>query len=45
MQIKHIIPQKIVGNWEKELGENWQEIHGKHLHTLHIFYPSPSISP
>jgi len=34
--IEHIMPQNIknVEKWQKELGENWQEIHEKYLNTL-----------
>ncbi len=34
--IEHIMPQNIKNSkeWQKELGENWQEIHEKYLHTL-----------
>lgn len=34
--IEHIMPRTIDNNkeWQKELGENWQEIHKKYLHTL-----------
>lgn len=34
--IEHIMPRTIDNNkeWQRELGENWQEIHKKYLHTL-----------
>ena len=34
--IEHIMPQNIEKSeeWQRELGENWQEIHEKYLHTL-----------
>ncbi len=34
--IEHIMPQNIQHNlvWQKELGENWQEVHELYLHTL-----------
>ncbi|MGL2797183.1 GmrSD restriction endonuclease domain-containing protein [Helicobacter pylori] len=31
---EHIMPQKLTEEWEKDLGENFQEIHGKYLHTI-----------
>ncbi len=33
---EHIMPQNINNSreWQNELGENWQEIHEKYLHTL-----------
>lgn len=33
---EHIMPQNIDNSreWQNELGENWQEIHEKYLHTL-----------
>ncbi len=33
---EHIMPQSIDNSreWQEELGENWQEIHEKYLHTL-----------
>lgn len=36
LQIEHIMPQKIQNEkkWQDDLGENWQEIHKKYLHTL-----------
>lgn len=32
--IEHIMPQKLNEAWEIELGENFNEIHKKHLHTI-----------
>ncbi len=34
--IEHIMPQNIEKNekWQRELGEDWKEIHKKYLHTL-----------
>ncbi|WP_459103518.1 GmrSD restriction endonuclease domain-containing protein [Helicobacter pylori] len=32
--IEHIMPQKLMEQWEKDLGENFQEIHDKYLHTI-----------
>ncbi|GAA9978316.1 DUF262 and DUF1524 domain-containing protein [Helicobacter pylori] len=32
--IEHIMPQKLTEEWEKDLGENFQEIHDKYLHTI-----------
>ena len=38
LSIEHIMPQTLSGsdgeNWKKDLGEDWQNIHGKYLHTL-----------
>ncbi|GAA8907255.1 DUF262 and DUF1524 domain-containing protein [Helicobacter pylori] len=31
---EHIMPQKLTEEWEKDLGENFQEIHNKYLHTI-----------
>ncbi|GAA9481722.1 hypothetical protein BTM451_05640 [Helicobacter pylori] len=31
---EHIMPQKLTEEWEKDLGENFQEIHDKFLHTI-----------
>ncbi|GAA8596491.1 DUF262 and DUF1524 domain-containing protein [Helicobacter pylori] len=30
----HIMPQKLTEEWERDLGENFQEIHNKYLHTI-----------
>ncbi len=32
--IEHIMPQKLTEEWKKDLGENFQEIHDKYLHTI-----------
>ncbi|GHP87258.1 hypothetical protein VN0246_12270 [Helicobacter pylori] len=32
--IEHIMPQKLEEEWERDLGENFQEIHDKYLHTI-----------
>ncbi len=32
--IEHIMPQKLTEEWEKDLGENFKEIHDKYLHTI-----------
>lgn len=32
--IEHIMPQTLTREWKNVLGENWQEIHGKYLHTI-----------
>ncbi len=32
--IEHIMPQTLTEEWEKDLGENFQEIHDKYLHTI-----------
>ncbi|GAA6951555.1 DUF262 and DUF1524 domain-containing protein [Helicobacter pylori] len=31
---EHIMPQKLTEEWKKDLGENFQEIHDKYLHTI-----------
>ncbi|GAA7672651.1 DUF262 and DUF1524 domain-containing protein [Helicobacter pylori] len=31
---EHIIPQKLTEEWKRDLGENFQEIHDKYLHTI-----------
>ncbi len=31
---EHIMPQKLTEEWERDLGENFQEIHNKYLHTI-----------
>lgn len=31
---EHIMPQKLTKEWERDLGENFQEIHNKYLHTI-----------
>ncbi|WP_231167462.1 DUF262 and DUF1524 domain-containing protein [Helicobacter pylori] len=32
--IEHIMPQKLTEEWERGLGENFQEIHDKYLNTI-----------
>ncbi|UOR83761.1 DUF262 and DUF1524 domain-containing protein [Helicobacter pylori] len=32
--IEHIMPQELTEEWKKDLGENFQEIHDKYLHTI-----------
>ncbi|GAA6969379.1 DUF262 and DUF1524 domain-containing protein [Helicobacter pylori] len=32
--IEHIMPQKLTEEWERDLGENFKEIHDKYLHTI-----------
>ncbi len=32
--IEHIMPQELTEEWEKDLGENFQAIHDKYLHTI-----------
>ncbi len=34
LSFEHIMPQKLEEEWEKDLGENFQEIHNKYLHTI-----------
>ncbi len=31
---EHIMPQELTEEWEKDLGENFQTIHDKYLHTI-----------
>ncbi|GAA8760774.1 hypothetical protein VN1163_13460 [Helicobacter pylori] len=31
---EHIMPQTLTKEWERDLGENFQEIHDKYLHTI-----------
>ncbi|GAA7597957.1 DUF262 and DUF1524 domain-containing protein [Helicobacter pylori] len=31
---EHIMPQTLTEEWKKDLGENFQEIHNKYLHTI-----------
>ncbi|GAA9011369.1 DUF262 and DUF1524 domain-containing protein [Helicobacter pylori] len=31
---EHIMPQTLTEEWERDLGENFQEIHDKYLHTI-----------
>ncbi|WQZ26086.1 DUF262 and DUF1524 domain-containing protein [Helicobacter pylori] len=32
--IEHIMSQKLTEEWKRDLGENFQEIHNKYLHTI-----------
>ncbi|GAA8212889.1 DUF262 and DUF1524 domain-containing protein [Helicobacter pylori] len=32
--IEHIMPQELTEEWERDLGENFQAIHDKYLHTI-----------
>ncbi|WRG63126.1 DUF262 and DUF1524 domain-containing protein [Helicobacter pylori] len=32
--IEHIMPQKLTEEWERDLGENFEAIHDKYLHTI-----------
>lgn len=34
LSIEHIMPQKLTPKWKKALGDNWQEVHNKFIHTL-----------
>lgn len=34
LSIEHIMPQTLNNQWKVDLGENWQEIHAKHIDTL-----------
>ncbi|GAA7685668.1 DUF262 and DUF1524 domain-containing protein [Helicobacter pylori] len=34
LTIEHIMPQTLTEEWEKDLGENFQKIHDKYLHTI-----------
>ncbi len=34
LTVEHIMPQKLTEEWERDLGENFQEIHNKYLHTI-----------
>ncbi|WP_459106194.1 GmrSD restriction endonuclease domain-containing protein [Helicobacter pylori] len=34
LTVEHIMPKKLTEEWEKDLGENFQEIHNKYLHTI-----------
>ncbi len=34
LTVEHIMPQKLTEEWKKDLGENFQEIHNKYLHTI-----------
>ncbi len=32
--IEHVMPQKLIPEWEEDLGENFETIHEKYLHTI-----------
>lgn len=32
--IEHIMPQNLTGQWKVDLGDGWERIHEKYLHTL-----------
>ncbi len=34
LTVEHIMPQKLTEEWERDLGENFKEIHNKYLHTI-----------
>ncbi len=34
LTIEHIMPQTLTEEWERDLGENFQAIHDKYLHTI-----------
>ncbi|GAA8750207.1 DUF262 and DUF1524 domain-containing protein [Helicobacter pylori] len=34
LTIEHIMPQELTEEWERDLGENFKEIHNKYLHTI-----------
>lgn len=34
LTVEHIMPQTPTKEWKIKLGDNWQEIHNKYLHTL-----------
>ncbi|UOS54201.1 DUF262 and DUF1524 domain-containing protein [Helicobacter pylori] len=34
LTIEHIMPQTLTEEWERDLGENFKEIHNKYLHTI-----------
>ncbi|GAA8290980.1 DUF262 and DUF1524 domain-containing protein [Helicobacter pylori] len=34
LTVEHIMPQKLMEKWKRDLGENFQEIHNKYLHTI-----------
>ncbi|UOS14949.1 DUF262 and DUF1524 domain-containing protein [Helicobacter pylori] len=34
LTVEHIMPQTLTEEWERDLGENFQEIHDKYLHTI-----------
>ena len=32
--IEHIMPQTLTNQWKEDLGEDWEDIHNKYLHTF-----------
>ncbi|GAA9843202.1 DUF262 and DUF1524 domain-containing protein [Helicobacter pylori] len=34
LTVEHIMPKKLTEEWERDLGENFQEIHDKYLNTI-----------
>ncbi|WP_231222360.1 DUF262 and DUF1524 domain-containing protein [Helicobacter pylori] len=34
LTVEHIMPQELTEEWKRDLGENFQEIHDKYLHTI-----------
>ena len=34
LEIEHIMPQTLTKEWKERLGDKWNEIHNKYLHTL-----------
>lgn len=34
LNIEHIMPQTLTNKWKEELGEKYEEIHSKYLHTI-----------
>jgi len=34
LTVEHIMPQTLTKEWKNKLGENWQDLHKKYLHTL-----------
>jgi uncharacterized protein with ParB-like and HNH nuclease domain len=34
LTIEHIMPQTLTSEWKERLGENWERVHQKYLHTL-----------
>ena len=34
LQIEHIMPQTLTDEWREDLGERWNEIHDKYVHTI-----------
>lgn len=34
LTIEHIMPQTLTPRWKKDLGENWQQIYDKYVHTI-----------